>query len=193
VQSPLSAIRRHLSQRSHEDLAPTFQPDASVATILRPNGEELEILFIQRSQQPGDPWSGHLAFPGGRSESQDTSPRATAERETREEVQLDLGEADFLGPLTPLQGISLPISVGAFVYYQEAPPQTKTSDEVAATFWIPLATLRDPGRQAEYILHREGRTTRFPALRLLEPPAPLLWGITYRFTRQLLGFFDTPA
>lgn len=193
MQSQLSAIQRYLSQPGYQDLASASQPDASVAAILRPNGTELEILFIQRSQQPGDPWSGHLAFPGGRSEFQDPSPRATAERETREEVQIDLGKADYLGPLTPLQGASLPISVAAFVYHLEPPTQPTISEEVAATFWIPLTELHDPSRQSEHVHQRKGRTTRFPALRLLAPPAPLLWGITYRFTKQLLGMIDSPS
>ena len=55
--------------------------DAAVAAILRPSGDSgLELLYIVRRRVPKDPWSGHIAFPGGRVEPSDASLRATAER-----------------------------------------------------------------------------------------------------------------
>ncbi|KAG5458036.1 MAG: hypothetical protein BJ554DRAFT_1822 [Olpidium bornovanus] len=48
-----------------------------------------EILFIKRATRAGDRWSGHVAFPGGKQEPSETA-RQTAERETREELGLDL-------------------------------------------------------------------------------------------------------
>lgn len=53
------------------------------------NGDP-EILFIKRAGRVGDRWSGHVAFPGGRRDPPDVDDRATAIRETREEVGLDL-------------------------------------------------------------------------------------------------------
>ncbi|MFL5552493.1 MAG: NUDIX domain-containing protein, partial [Gemmatimonadaceae bacterium] len=57
---------------------------AAVALIFRV-GEEgsVELLFIKRAEYPGDPWSGQIAFPGGREESGDGSLAETAIRETR--------------------------------------------------------------------------------------------------------------
>ena len=49
-----------------------------------------EILFIRRAARQGDRWTGHVAFPGGKRDPDDASDRAAAERETREEVGLDL-------------------------------------------------------------------------------------------------------
>jgi len=48
-----------------------------------------EILYIRRSLSPTDRWSGDLAFPGGKSNPGE-SDRETCERETMEEVGLDL-------------------------------------------------------------------------------------------------------
>jgi hypothetical protein len=63
----------------------------------------------QARRVPGDPWSGHVAFPGGRAEPGDASPWHTAARETWEETGLDLlaagrllGTLDELYPRTPV-------------------------------------------------------------------------------------------
>ena len=56
---------------------------AAVAIVVRPRVDEDEILLIRRSQRADDPWSGHMAFPGGRSEPSDADLCATAIRETR--------------------------------------------------------------------------------------------------------------
>ena len=61
---------------------------AAVAMILRDEGGEAQILMIKRAARDGDPWSGHMAFPGGRMEKEDQSLRETAIRETFEEVGL---------------------------------------------------------------------------------------------------------
>ena len=79
---------------------------AAVAVILRDSGEHTEVLFILRATKQGDPWSGHMAFPGGHWEDQDKSLRETAARETMEEIGLDLSHAAFLGELDAVQSQS---------------------------------------------------------------------------------------
>ncbi|KAJ2898123.1 hypothetical protein IWW38_001489, partial [Coemansia aciculifera] len=49
-----------------------------------------QLLLIQRAKYPGDPWSGHIGFPGGKREPTDASDQATAEREVLEELGIDL-------------------------------------------------------------------------------------------------------
>ncbi|NJK89114.1 MAG: NUDIX domain-containing protein, partial [Myxococcales bacterium] len=55
---------------------------AAVALCLKAE-PELSILFIRRAQSPTDPWSGHMAFPGGRVEPDDRGPLGAAMRETK--------------------------------------------------------------------------------------------------------------
>ena len=59
---------------------------AAVALVLRENAGDPEILLIRRAERKGDPWSGHMAFPGGREDARDESLLETALRETREEL-----------------------------------------------------------------------------------------------------------
>ena len=63
---------------------------AAVAIILRETSSVTEMLMIRRSKREGDPWSGHMGFPGGRQEPQDHSNFSCALRETYEEIGLEL-------------------------------------------------------------------------------------------------------
>ena len=161
---------------------------AAVALLLHQSAEqEPRLLLIERARREGDPWSGDLAFPGGRMEPGDADERATAERETGEEVGLDLAAARFLGRLDDMSASLLPITVAAFVYVAEsaALPALSLSDEVTEAFWVPLPHLFNPRRLREHRLRRGAAEHRFPALDLLGPGRPLLWGLSYRFTRAL--------
>ena len=66
---------------------------AAVALVLRGPAEAPGILFIKRASRDGDPWSGQMAFPGGRYDPADESEKETAIRETEEEVFLAHPEA----------------------------------------------------------------------------------------------------
>ena len=74
----------------------TFEPKLStkpvqvcsaVAVLICGAQEHEEVLMFQRAIREKDPWSGHIAFPGGRQEPEDQSLWHTAVRETQEEPQ----------------------------------------------------------------------------------------------------------
>lgn len=184
---PIAAIRAALARRhpriaSHSDKTP-----AAVAVVLQERQGQTHLLFIERTRQEGDPWSGHIAFPGGRREEIDADLRQTAERETREEIDLGLDTAEYLGRLDDLTGASLPVRVAAFAYAVKNPGQLTPNAEVQEAFWVPLASLLDPARQLECQFPFRGLEGRLlPAIDLLGPGRPVLWGITYRFVVQLL-------
>ena len=76
---------------------------AAVALVLREHASDLELLFIQRAKHPKDPWSGHMAFPGGRMDPGDPDGKGAARRETLEELALDLErDGELLGRLSDL-------------------------------------------------------------------------------------------
>ncbi len=192
----LDEIREALERWHPEQEAPGCRFRAAVAMILRESRDGVQILFIERARRQGDPWSGHLAFPGGRIEPRDRDLREAAERETREEIGLDLRGARFLGPLGDLGGDRLPVVVTCFVYAIGGGKALRLNHEVADAFWVPLEHLLDPGRHVTAPYLFGGERAHHPAVRLLGPGRPLLWGITYRLVARLfqaLGRAFPPA
>ncbi|MBC7963598.1 MAG: CoA pyrophosphatase [Steroidobacteraceae bacterium] len=168
----------------------TGRTRASVALILRQSDDDMEILFIQRAAHDQDPWSGHIAFPGGKWEEGELVCQ-TARRETLEEIGIDLEEGSYLGRLSDIVGTNLPVSVSCCVYGMGQ----KISDpvlnyEVSDVFWIRLADVRDLGRHHLAPVAYGERSFEVSAIRLPGEGKPVLWGITYRLVMQFLELLE---
>ena len=186
-------LASYMARLEDADGAAALPTRAAVALILRDGASGLEALFIERTHHPEDPWSGHLAFPGGRIEPSDASPRAAAERETREEVSLEFLDAEFLGQLDDVRGITVGVHVSAYVYYLRAHRPLVLSAEVAHAFWVPLGELIDPQRRATQTYRSRDREVALPAVDLLGPGRPLLWGLTFRFVENFAQIVGLPG
>lgn len=186
IEALRQSVARHHPRTRDPD--PGVRP-AAVALVVRPEPTDLELLLIQRAEFAGDPWSGHMAFPGGRRSAHDASSQDTAVRETREEVGIDLAAGGaLLGRLDdvhPRSGAP-PVAVSPYVFAVAAGTHTTLNHEVARALWIPLRGLVAPGAATEY-LHalEDGQRMRFPALGYQEH---LIWGLTYRILSQFLEF-----
>ncbi len=121
---------------------------SAVAMILHQRAEGLSILMIKRAERDGDPWSGHMAFPGGRMDPGDAHGLAVASRETEEEVGLTLDNSvPCIGRLSELrarsQGRQLPLIVSPYVFRIDEDPKLTPNHEVAETVWVPLDFIMD--------------------------------------------------
>lgn len=182
----LGATKPELSSASHS-------MRAAVALVLRESDGDLDALFIRRAEHEGDPWSGHLAFPGGRIDPTDTGPRMAAEREALEELELDLSGARILGQLSDVPGHAESICVSAFVYAIAGDPVLRPNYEIREAFWSRLDQLADPNRQAARSFTYLERSMSLPTVRLLDDPrAPVLWGITYKFMDEFMRRIGRP-
>jgi 8-oxo-dGTP pyrophosphatase MutT (NUDIX family) len=158
---------------------------AAVAVVL---GPDEHILFIRRAERPGDPWSGDMAFPGGRVDPDDASVRAAAEREAMEEVGLDLSGGEFLGALTPQRSpVRLPnvdFAIFPFVYRVGGWPPFSPNEEVAAVHtWALDRFLRGDGRST-FRYTRYGLDRDLPCVDL---DGQRIWGLTLRMVDDLVG------
>ena len=143
-----------------------------------------EILFIERATREGDPWSGHIAFPGGKRDPSDASLLATAVRETREEVGLGLPESALVVRLEDFFAHSNGYQVAQFVFALEGDGGVLVPNrEVAGLLWTPLRVLVSPENANTFLFVRDGVRLEFPSVRLGEH---VLWGMTYRMTQALL-------
>jgi len=163
---------------------------AAVAAVLRDGEDGSELLFIERASRDGDPWSGHMALPGGRVEPGDADAFATAERETWEEIGLDLSGAERLGQLDDLHGGARQITVSAHGYWLDGErPPLVLNHEVADALWVPLSELADPSRFIVYQYPRNPGQT-FPGI--LVHGDRVVWGLTLRLLTDLFARLRHP-
>jgi 8-oxo-dGTP pyrophosphatase MutT (NUDIX family) len=185
-------IRDALAAKPPQQVVDPTRPRAAVAVVLREAAGGPELLLIERSKHPDDPWSGHMAFPGGRVDPGDPDPQSAAERETLEEVGLSLTGAELLGRLDDIEGRqggrTLSLVISAHVYHCEEPGELVLNHEVASAHWVPLARLHDAAYHVEYTTPYGG----YPGILVGEPDRHVVWGLTYRFLEIFLATLGRP-
>ena len=190
-----SVVKIRSALESHRPLAAEEDPGvrkAAVALIFRiGNDEALELLFIQRAEYAGDPWSGQIAFPGGREESGDASLVETAIRETREETAIDLArDGRMIGTLNDLRPRTVrlpPIVVRPFVWVLDLHDSLVLSSEIAVAFWYPFALLARTESWHEETVFARGVQIN---ARVFRHEENVIWGMTERILTQLLSLLD---
>ena len=163
---------------------------AAILLVLRARGDgEPELLMIKRAEAEGDPWSGHIACPGGRMEPTDRDLAVTAVRETWEETGLDvardgrlLGQLDDLSPRSPFLP---PIIIRPFVALVRSDVEIVPSFEVASAFWVPISALREQGAWGMGLVHARGGQRH---VSMFQHGEHTVWGLTERVLRQFLTY-----
>ena len=176
----LAAVRRALAGHQPQLAAAAGARPAAVSLVLVDGPAGAEILLIKRAERAGDPWSGQIAFPGGRQDPEDRDLLATAVRETREETGVELAAAERLGVLDDLvpRSVTLPlVIVRPFVFALPRRPVLTTNAEVQRAFWVALARLSEPAVQSQLTITLKDGVRTFPAYRLGED---IIWGMTER-------------
>ncbi len=178
----LEQIRSALNEREHVPAA--FRPapsHAAVAMILADGVAGLDVCFIRRAERKGDPWSGQVAFPGGRAGPHDASAGAVAERETREEIGVALGPHHRVGPLPIRPDVRGGLTLSPFVYHVDRALRDTAHvcmpHEVASVFWVPLSHLFDDRAVTELEYPLGGSASLFPGIRFDDH---VIWGLTLR-------------
>ncbi|MEZ4288250.1 MAG: CoA pyrophosphatase [Polyangiales bacterium] len=172
---------------------------AAVAAILRQGDFGPEVFLIKRAENPNDPWSGHVALPGGRREAHDGTLLDTAIRETREEVGIHLDDdAKVWGALDDMRahsrGQPTGLIVRPFVFGLSDAIDVPTGrasvldildhEEVAESFWAPIPPMLrgEASTKRDYILG--GQPVELPAFSVA---GHVVWGMTYYILASLFS------
>jgi 8-oxo-dGTP diphosphatase len=170
--SSLNNIRRKLKPHGRGDAS------AAVAIIFRENKREPELLLVKRAEVPGDPWSGDMAFPGGKRGPQDRDIRDTVAREVKEETNIDLGSDLYLGSMDSVFSMVRPdLAILPLVFLQVSEPEIRINDELTSFHWASFNNL-EGSRGTAMVKARD-----VPAFHV---EGEVIWGLTYRIIENLL-------
>ena len=157
---------------------------AAVSIIVR-DGDSPSVLLIKRADRAGDPWSGQIAFPGGKMQPGDKNAKDTAVRETKEEVGVDLEKAaEFLGYADAATTHTGTMDVVPTVFFLKQEVEVRPNEEVASHRWVNLKDFLSPNGKSTYKFNYDGRNIEMPSY-LVEDY--VVWGLTHRILTSVLG------
>lgn len=180
----------HLRHAVARDPTPDPLPQARKAAVAAILTRDLELLFMLRATAEGDPWSGHVSFPGGRVEPTDASLLHAAVRETAEEIDLDLRADELIGRLDPLLtrgGPRLVIHPFVFALHRPLPELHLSADEVRSVHRLSVHALLDGTGRGPMEWRWHGSVLTLPRV---DFDGVRLWGLTLRIVDDLLDRLD---
>lgn len=168
----LSRIKTKLKTHRYEDAK------AGVAAIFRVNKNKLEILLVKRTIVQGDPWSGDMAFPGGKRTSKDKSIFDTVKREVYEETNIDLNKNHCLGVMeAEFSSVRKNLAVIPFLFLLEESPEIKLNEELDAYYWTEFSKLK----------WRKGRSiVKHRDVPVYDVGDEKVWGLTYGILTRMI-------
>lgn len=148
-----------------------------------------EVLMIERSHREGDPWSGHMGFPGGRMDPDDAHSYAAATRETREEIGLDVeAEGQFIGRLsdmtTHIRSGRSAMLVTPYVFSVSGEPMLNANYEVADILWVPLDYLADTANRQKMDWQYDGTDLKLPCYYF---QGRCIWGLSLAMLDEFMA------
>ena len=168
---------------------------AAVAIVLRDGDDGTEFLLMQRAKHDADPWSGQMAFPGGKVETSDVSRRAAAMRETAEELSVDLKDEDYIGQIDDIYGNNISskasLHLSCFIFKPKRKLSPLGNHEVADIVWLSASYLNDAKNEHEFF-HPKDSSLRMPAVMIDSDKKQILWGLSLRMIQRLFEIVGKP-
>ncbi|MBX2856545.1 MAG: CoA pyrophosphatase [Rhodobacteraceae bacterium] len=174
--------------RSDFDLNPTAQSNrpqrrrlAAVLCPLVARDEGYTVILTRRADHLSS-HAGQIAFPGGKVDSDDTSPMVAALREAEEEIGLTRAEVDIVGAIDPYvtgTGFEVRPFIGLV---SSAFRPLADENEVAEVFEVPFDFLMDPRNHRRESRMFNGYERRYWAIPFEER---YIWGATAGMLKNL--------
>lgn len=172
----LSSLQGKLLETPDED------SHAAVAILLRERNGDLEVFLVKRAEVEGDPWSGDMAFPGGKRSSKEEALGETASRETLEETAIDLRKKSKLGYMKPIfSSVRTNIKVQPIVFFYDEEPEVHLNYELTRYLWAPLKELVQ-SKTEEAVKGWFGEIYKYEG--------EIVWGLTYKMLKQLIEIIE---
>jgi len=161
---------------------PDESSHAAVAILLRERNDDLEFFLVKRAEVEGDPWSGDMAFPGGKRGDEDSDLVETASREVLEETAIDLHEKSKLGYMKPIfSSVRTSMKVQPIVYVYDEEPEVSLNYELTRYLWAPLS---------ELVQSRTKQDVKGWDSDVYKYDGEVVWGLTFRMLEQLIEIIE---
>lgn len=187
----LSRILEKHTPKKHP-MRRSVQRAAVSIILLKGSGATIEVLMIRRADREYDPWSGHMAFPGGKMDLADSNVYRAAIRETQEEIGLDLDQdATAVGRLDDILSRShdglKKMVVTPFVFTLTERPAVALNHEVAEVVWIPMNFLMNLENRGTMRAVRNGQEHDLPKY---DFKRRRVWGLSLGILDDLMGLLN---
>jgi 8-oxo-dGTP pyrophosphatase MutT (NUDIX family) len=179
----LKLIKARLIHEMPEPEIGSDLPVAAVAVIIGPSSRGGAVLLIRRRERGDDPWSGQIAFPGGRKSLADRDLLETAIREAMEEVGVQLKDHELLGHLPIVATRTRPMRVLPVIFQLKSEISIHANTEVTETFWVPISDLEKLEIGNTEVKVGKGSLT-VPSY---EYEGHVIWGLTFRILNLLIN------
>ncbi|MHB1909413.1 MAG: NUDIX hydrolase [Nitrososphaerales archaeon] len=180
----IEKIKATLLNHPGKVLADQSLPRAAVAMVLyfELANNEIRMLLVKRKTREGDPWSGHMALPGGRYSETDRHILATVIREVMEETKIDLRECSILGTLDEILPSNFSMRVTPYVALSSKKPEIELNEnEIESYVWIPVSFFLNPENVESFTVG----SRNFPSYNYLGNP--VIWGMTFRIIQNFVS------
>jgi len=161
---------------------PSDIAQAAVAILVKPKDDDIEFFLVKRAEVDDDPWSGDMAFPGGKKNQQDHTLIETATREVLEETSIDLTHKKAIGFMEPVySAVRKTLAVQPVVYQFNEYPRVELNYELTKYLWAPLSEIKN-GKTNAIVKRWEGPVYKVKG--------ETVWGLTFRMLEKMIELLD---
>lgn len=180
----LQTLRRALAGQLEPFPSDSKKARGAVGVLIKEEGDDLWLLMIKRRENPRDPWSGQMAFPGGHADLEDRTLLDTVAREAEEEVGIDIRDKEFLGCLSNVQPRNAPMVVAPFVFLLTASVHPKTSIEAEEILWVPMSFLLNSENVSSIMVPIGHEVISMGCYKYSNHT---IWGLSFRIIREIVS------
>ena len=152
---------------SYEDILAKNPKFAAVNILLYLKNNEWYFPLMVRTTNERDRHSGQISLPGGKKEDSDENFEQTAQRETSEEMGIDIHYNRIIREMSPIYIPPSNFYVKAFVSYTKKNPEfTLQKSEAVELIEFPVSTLLSLSDQPEMLVLPTSNGVEVPVINL---------------------------